>query len=167
MLLRLNECTIHPKLSLPNLHLNLRAYKRFTMIADAPPPPLHTAAHPYSPGCSKCTSVTIMREPDDPSACPSATAPPRTLVFWASRPRILALARATAEKASLTSHLAMSAIARPAFLSAIGIAAEGAVPNSAGAQAASAKAGRKEARHLVSLSAGGRENSRAEGGAYK
>ena len=130
------------------------AYKRLTIMAEAPPPPLHTAAQPYSPGWSRWISVTMMREPDEPRAWPSATAPPRTLVLSAGRPRIWALASATAEKASLTSHLAMSAISRPAFLSAIGIAAEGAVPKSTGAHAASAKAGFANARHFTSAQPG-------------
>jgi hypothetical protein len=67
-----------------------------------------------------------------------ATAPPLTFNLAGSSPRIFSLALATAEKASLSSNLATSWIVRPAFLSARGMALEGAMGKSMGAQAASA-----------------------------
>ena len=66
-----------------------------------------------------------------------------TFSFAESIWRIFWLASATALKASLTSKKEMSAMVRPAFLSARGTANAGAMGKSMGAQAASAKAEEK------------------------
>lgn len=59
-----------------------------TTIPVAAPPPLQIAAQPYSPFLSWCKSVTMILEPELPSAWPRAMAPPRGLTFEASRLRI-------------------------------------------------------------------------------
>lgn len=71
-----------------------------------------------------------------------ATPPPLTFNLSSLIPKILAFAIATAEKASLISNLAISLMVKPAFFNAEGIADEGAIPKSIGAQAASANAGK-------------------------
>jgi len=70
------------------------------------------------------------------------------LTFEASNPKILLLANATAAKASLISHKAMSSILSPAFSKAFGMACEGAIGKSIGAQAASAKADVEEQKRI-------------------
>lgn len=74
-------------------------------IAEAPPPPLQIAAAPYLPlFCFKTLiKVTIILEPELPSGCPKATAPPFTFTFVASKPKILLFAKPTTENASLNS----------------------------------------------------------------
>ena len=47
-------------------------------IAEAPPPPLHIAAHPISPAFLFNTwlRVVTILAPEAPRGCPSDTAPP-------------------------------------------------------------------------------------------
>ena len=47
-------------------------------MAEAPPPPLHIAAHPILPFFSLRTFIkdNIILLPDAPIGCPRATAPP-------------------------------------------------------------------------------------------
>ena len=54
------------------------AYTLSTIIAIPCPTPMHIVARPYRARrrASACTSVVRMRDPDEPSACPSAMAPP-------------------------------------------------------------------------------------------
>ena len=70
-------------------------------MAEAPPPPLQIAAAPNLPlFCLRtCKSVTITLEPEFPSGCPSATAPPFTSTFSGLRPKIFMLANPTTENA--------------------------------------------------------------------
>lgn len=109
-------------------------------IADAPPPPLQIAAAPYlALFCLRTLiRVTIILEPELPSGCPNATAPPFTFTLAASRPKILLLASPTTENASLNSKKSISLIVKLALAKAIGKAFAGAVVNHSGACAASA-----------------------------
>jgi hypothetical protein len=140
-------------------------YKRSMTMALAAPPPLQMAATPFSPFLSAWTRVTTILHPDDPMGCirqplstwhnaaflpqsilqntqtltcPRATAPPLTLTFDLSKPRIFSAPHATTENASLNSQSAISSCETPAALSARGTARVGAVGKSIGAQAASA-----------------------------
>ena len=74
-------------------------------MAEAPPPPLQIAATPILPlFCFKTESkVTIILQPELPSGCPKATAPPFTFTLVASSFKAWLLAKATTEKASLIS----------------------------------------------------------------
>mmetsp|Transcript_52946 Transcript_52946/g.126015 ORF Transcript_52946/g.126015 Transcript_52946/m.126015 type:complete len:228 (-) Transcript_52946:558-1241(-) len=82
--------------------------------------------------------VETMRAPLHPMGCPSTTAPPHTSTLEGSRSRMRWLARATTEKAWLISHRSTSDLFNPAYLSALGMAIEGAVGKSMGACSASA-----------------------------
>lgn len=64
-----------------------------TTIPVAAPPPLQIAATPYSPFFNWCNRVTMILEPELPSAWPRAMAPPRGLTFEASRLRICVMFR--------------------------------------------------------------------------
>ena len=75
------------------LHRTMSVYRSSasticTTIPVAAPPPLQIAATPYSPFLSWCKRVTMILEPELPSAWPRAMAPPRGLTFEASRLRI-------------------------------------------------------------------------------
>ncbi len=78
--------------------------------------------------------MTIILDPELPSGCPNATAPPFTFTLDASNPKILLLARPTTEKASLNSKKSISDISSPAFLRAIGKALAGAVVKFSGSE---------------------------------
>lgn len=73
------------------LHHSSSASTIWMTIPLAAPPPLHIAAQPYSPFLSWCRSVTRMREPELPRACPREMAPPRGLTLAFSKPRICRL----------------------------------------------------------------------------
>ena len=60
----------------------------------------------------------MMRAPDAPIGCPSATAPPLTLTFSSSMPSIRIEFSVTEANASLISHRSMSSAVRPALASA-------------------------------------------------
>lgn len=77
---------------------------------------------------------------DENAQSTHATAPPLTLSFSDGMLRMAWLANATAEKASLSSNLAIWSIDKPAFCNAWGIASAGAMPKCVGSRAASAKA---------------------------
>jgi hypothetical protein len=101
------------------------------MPLDAPPP-LQIAAAPYCPTSSWCSSVTSIRLPELPSACPSAMAPPRGFTLSVPSPMILALALMTAAKASLNSQMAMSSFFRPDCLRSFSTTDAGAMGKSMG-----------------------------------
>src|ERR1700744_5660695 len=98
------------------------------------PPPMHSDAPPFlAPLASIAdSSVTRMRAPDAPIGCPSATAPPHPLTLFGSRPTSWLFAIDTTENASLISHRSTALASQPAFLSALPIAAAGAVVNHSG-----------------------------------
>src|SRR5437762_13978744 len=62
-----------------------------------------------------CNSVTRTRHPDAPIGCPSAMAPPFTLILDVSQPISLLTAQACAANASLISIKSRSAGFQPAF----------------------------------------------------
>lgn len=64
------------------LHSLYFLYKRSMTMAEAPPPPLQTAATPYLPSLPFKTdeSVVMIRAPEQPKGWPIATAPPQTLL---------------------------------------------------------------------------------------
>ena len=90
----------------------------------------------------------MIRDPEFPMACPSATAPPLTLIFFGSISRIFSAALTTTEKASLISNRVISSLVKPAFFRAAGIATVGASGKSIGLRAASAYARGRVELHL-------------------
>ena len=86
----------------------------------APAAQRHAAADvPRRRSSSSAASVT--RVPDMPTGCPSAMAPPFTLILFLSRPRSSAEARPTAAKASLISKRSMAPTSTPALPAALTI----------------------------------------------
>ena len=75
------------------------------IVAFAMPPPSHMVCRPYRPpvASSVASSVPSSRVPLEPSAWPSAMAPPHGLSFSGSAPTYAAQARGTEANASLTS----------------------------------------------------------------
>src|SRR5215471_21310901 len=69
-----------------------------------------------------------MRHPDAPIGCPSAIAPPLTLIFDVSQPISLLTAQACAANASLISNTSRSAGFQSAFASALLEAGTGPMP---------------------------------------
>jgi hypothetical protein len=75
------------------------------IIAEAPPPPLHTLAIPYFPLFYFSTLIILstILAPENPIGCPIETAPPLTFTLSGFKSRSFILARTVAAKASLIS----------------------------------------------------------------
>ena len=85
------------------------------IVPDACAPPAHieTSAVVASRRSSSCSAVVSNRVPVDPTGCPSAMAPPLTLIFSSGTACTLAQDITTAANASLTSQRSMSAMVMP------------------------------------------------------
>ena len=108
-------------------------------MALAPPPPLQMLAIPMDASFLFSTLIKLITilAPLAPIGWPKATAPPCTLTLLMSKSYSLMLARATAEKASLTSWNWMSLLFMPNFFSRLLQALAGAMAKSIGCTAAS------------------------------
>src|SRR5690606_33176392 len=86
-----------------NRHAYFASLGTSIMIASPCPPPEQMAAMPMPPPrrFNSYANVRIMRAPLAPIGCPSATDPPLTFTFSASKSAIFELASATAANASL------------------------------------------------------------------
>src|SRR5260370_14949783 len=91
-----------------------------TIIAIPCPPPMHAVANPYRKPFrrSSFTSVITTRVPLAPSGCPSAIAPPFTLVLSRFSPNTFSTARYCAANAPFTSTRSICSSFSPASFSA-------------------------------------------------
>src|SRR5690606_27057172 len=100
-----------------NRHAYFASLGTSIMIASPCPPPEQMAAIPMPPPrrFNSYANVRIMRAPLAPIGCPSATDPPLTFTFSASKSAIFERATATAANASLISNKSMSSSDLPVF----------------------------------------------------
>src|SRR5690606_29162794 len=110
-------------------------HTRSMMVAVPCPTPTHLVARPYrEPSHSmRFSNVTSRREPDDPSGCPSAMAPPSAFTRAGSSPRRRMQASDCEANASLSSIEPSSSTVSPARSSAFSVAGTGPRPITSGA----------------------------------
>ena len=103
---------------------------------------MQSVARPFlaSLFCISCSNVTKIRQPEAPTGCPSAIAPPFTLTFSILKPRSLATAIDCAAKASFASIKSISSMLSPVLSSTFLVDATGPTPMISGSTPPSAPA---------------------------